>query len=141
MALPQFRQDGTLPVGEHNTTWAEFASRFGGNNRRKALLGGLHSVLVELQRVGCRTVWIDGSFVTIKSEPKDFDMCWDSSGVDEAALDPVFFIFANGRAAQKAKYGGEMLPANAPADTQGTTYRQFFQQKYGVAKGIVRIDL
>ncbi len=34
-----------------------------------------------------------------------------------------------------------MFPADAPADTQGSTYRQFFQQRYGVAKGIVRIDL
>lgn len=141
MALPQFRQDGTLPVGEHLATWAEFASRFGGTNHRTALLGGLRSVLAELERVGCPTAWIDGSFVTSKPEPNDFDMCWDARGVDDAGLDPVFFNFANKRAAQRARYGGEMFPADAPADTQGTTYRQFFQQRYGVAKGIVRIDL
>ncbi len=141
MALPQFRQDGALPIGEHLATWAEFESRFGGNNRRTALLAGLRAVLAELERVGCTTAWIDGSFVTSKPEPNDFDMCWDAQGVDEDALDPVFFNFANRRAAQKAKYGGEMFPADAPADTQGTTYRQFFQQRYGVAKGIVRIDL
>lgn len=141
MALPQFRQDGTLPVGEHLTTWAEIASRFGGNNHRTALLVGLRSVLAELERVGCTSAWIDGSFVTSKPEPNDFDMCWDARGVDDAGLDPVFFNFANKRAAQKARYCGEMFPADAPADTQGTTYRQFFQQRYGVAKGIVRIDL
>ena len=141
MALPRFRQDGTLPVGEHLATWAEFASRFGGNNHRTALLGGLRSVLAELERVGCRTAWIDGSFVTSKPEPNDFDMCWDEAGVDLAALDPVFRSFANKRAAQKAMYGGEMFPAGGPADAQGTTYRRWFQQKYGVAKGIVRIDL
>lgn len=141
MTVPQFRQDGTLPVGEHAAAWAEIAARFGGNDRRNALLGGLRSALAELRRVGCRTAWIDGSFVTSKREPGDFDMCWDASGVDEAALDPVFFNFADRRAAQKARFGGEMFPADAPADTQGTTYRQFFQQTYGVAKGIVRIDL
>jgi hypothetical protein len=141
MALPQFRQDGTLPLGEHLATWAEFANRFGGNNHRTVLLGGLRSVLAELEQVGCRTAWIDGSFVTSKPEPNDFDMCWDEAGVDVAALDPVFRSFANTRAAQKAKYGGEMFPAGARADAQGTTYRRFFQQKYGVAKGIVRIDL
>ena len=60
---------------------------------------------------------------------------------DVGALDPVFRSFANKRVAQKAMYGGEMFPAGAPADAQGTTYRRWFQQKYGVAKGIVRIDL
>lgn len=29
----------------------------------------------------------------------------------------------------------------SPETPQGTTYRGWFQQKYGVAKGIVRIDL
>ncbi len=103
MALPQFRQDGTLPVGEHLATWPEFANRFGGNNHRTVLLGGLRSALAELERVGCKTAWIDGSFVTSKPEPNDFDMCWHETGVDVAALDPVFRSFANTRAAQKAR--------------------------------------
>jgi hypothetical protein len=139
MALPQLRDDGTLPIGEHVATWPEIKTRFGGTEARTALLGGLLAVLVELQRVGCRTAWIDGSFVTSKPEPNDFDMCWDETGVDEAALDPVFFDFADKRAAQKAKYGGEIFPAGAVADALQTTFREFFQQKYGVAKGIVRI--
>lgn len=141
MALPPFRADGTLPVGEHLATWTEFTSRFGGGGRRDSLLVGLVAALDELRRVGCKAVWIDGSLVTSKLEPNDFDMCWDETGVDVAALDPVFRAFAHRRAAQKAKYGGEMFPAGAQADAQGATYRQFFQQKYGIAKGIVRIDL
>jgi hypothetical protein len=56
-------------------------------------------------------------------------------------LDPVLLDFSNGRRAQKAKYGGESFPAGAMADTLGTTYRAFFQQKFGVSKGIVRINL
>lgn len=104
-------------------------------------MAGLLAVLAELQRVGCSRAWIDGSFVTSKPDPNDFDMCWDEAGVDLAALDPVFFDFANRRAGQKAKYGGEMFPADGIADTLGTKYRQFFQQKFGVAKGIIQIDL
>jgi len=141
MALPQLRGDGTLPTGEHVATWAEVESRFGGGDRRTTLLRGLLVVLVELKRVGCKTVWIDGSFVTSKPEPNDFDMCWDETGVDLDALDPVFLEFANEREDQKAKFGGEMFPAGAPADAQMTTFREFFQQNYGVPKGIIRIDL
>lgn len=141
MALPPFREDGTLPIGEHAATWVEFESRFGGGSRRTTLMGGLRAVLTELQRVGCKAAWIDGSLVSSKPEPIDFDLRWDEAGVDVTALDRVFRSFANNRAAQKTRYGGEMFPAGARADAQGTTYRQFFQQKYGVAKGIVRIDL
>jgi hypothetical protein len=85
MALPPFREDGTLPIGEHMASWAELESRFGGGDRRRTLLNGLRAALAELQRVGCRTAWIDGSFVTSKAEPNDFDMCWDEAGVDVAA--------------------------------------------------------
>jgi hypothetical protein len=113
MALPLFREDGTLPIAEHAATWAEFENRFGGGSRRTTLMGGLRAVLVELQRVGCKAVWIDGSFVTSKPEPNEFDLCWDEVGVDVAALDPVFRSLANKRAAQKARYGGEMFPAGA----------------------------
>ena len=88
MALPPFREDGTLPIGEHVASWAELESRFGGGHRRTTLVNGLRAALDELQRVGCTAAWIDGSFVTNKAEPNDFDMCWDEAGVDVAALDP-----------------------------------------------------
>jgi hypothetical protein len=135
------RSDGTLPAGEHLASWREFEAQFGTGARRTNLMAGLLAVLVELQRVGCSRAWIDGSFVTAKLDPNDFDMCWDEAGVDLAALDPAFFDFANHRAGQKARYGGEMFPAGGIADTMGTTYREFFQQKFGVAKGIIQIDL
>jgi hypothetical protein len=64
-------------------------------------------------------------------------------GVDPDLLDPVLLVFANQRAAQKAKYGGEFFPAESAADPFGTRFLEFFQRdkQTGDPKGIVTIDL
>ena len=36
----------------------------------------------QLKAAGCRTIYINGSFVTTKAEPGDFDACWDKDDVD-----------------------------------------------------------
>ena len=48
-------------------------------------------------------MYIDGSFVTVKREPGDYDACWDIDGVNAEALDLVFLDFSGRRAAQKGK--------------------------------------
>jgi len=70
--------------------------------------------LATLNRAGCSTVYIDGSFVTVKLEPGDYDACWDIDGVNVEALDAVFLDFSKGRMAQKRKYFGEFFPAQMP---------------------------
>ena len=80
--LPEFNRDGRLPPGIHWATWPEIQSRFGFSSRRQQLLGGLHLALAALNRAGCSRVYIDGSFVTVKREPGDYDACWDIDGVD-----------------------------------------------------------
>jgi hypothetical protein len=89
------------------------------------------------------TVYIDGSFVTSKDFPGDFDGCWDVTAVDVAKLDPVLLDFNNGRAAQKARFLGELFPAQLPAGLGGRTFLEFFQvdKSTGMEKGIVVIDL
>jgi hypothetical protein len=59
------------------------------------------------------------------------------------ALEPLLFDFSNRRAAQKAKYFGEMFPAQFGETGSGRTFLEFFQQDKdtGAAKGIVAIDL
>src|SRR3546814_6451323 len=60
-----------------------------------------------LRRAGCRVMFLDGSFVTDKELPEDFDGCWDAHGVNAIALDPVLLDFEDSRARQKEKFGGE----------------------------------
>lgn len=88
-------------------------------------------------------MYVDGSFVTVKEAPGDFDGCWDPLDVDGKQLDPVLLDFTNKRVAQKAKYGGELFPSLALADPAGNTFLEFFQidKATGEAKGIVAIDL
>lgn len=88
-------------------------------------------------------VYLDGSFVTAKQYPGDFDACWDIQGVDEEALDPVFWDFSNGRAAQKERFGGEFFPAQLPEGATGRAFVEFFQvnKVTGALKGIVAIRL
>ena len=103
---------GNLPPGVHEATWADLVARYGSTPHRLALLSGLKAALDALRAAGCRRVYIDGSFVTAKERPADFDGCWEVDGVDLAQLDPVLMTFAQRRAAQKRKYGGELFPAD-----------------------------
>jgi len=70
-----------MPPGEHVATWPEIVGRFGWNTRRRELLEGLRLALSELQKAGCKRVYVDGSFVTDKDEPNDYDGCWEEAGV------------------------------------------------------------
>lgn len=141
--IPDFEADGLLPQGIHNALWQEFAERFGTTPYRRTLLSGLQRALQALRIAGCRTVYVDGSFVTTKEVPGDFDCCYDITGMDPKLLymiDPAFFEQKNKRAAQKATYGGELFPAQGP---QLLAWLDFFQtnKDTGARKGVVAIDL
>ena len=104
---------------------------------------GLRAAMVSLKDAGCKTVYVDGSFVTGKERPGDFDACWEEEGVDPTMLDPVLLTFDAGRATQKAKYMGELFPASVIADEDGFSFLEFFQtdKETGRRKGTVAIDL
>jgi hypothetical protein len=141
--IPEFTADGLLPQGVHPATLEEVQERFGGNERREQLLIGLVEALRLLGAAGCRRVYINGSFVTSKERPNDIDVCWDIDGVDADALDPVFFDFEDGRAAQKARFGAEFFPAQVPEGLTGRAFLDFFQvdKQTGEPKGIIELRL
>ncbi len=130
-----------LPPGMHSATWEEVVKRFSGNSYRMRLVEGLLAACKELARAGCKSVLLNGSFVSLKAFPGDYDAAWDPSGVVPSLLDPVLLDFSNGRAAMKAKYYGELFPENAFA-APGSTFREFFKtDRDGREKGVVLIDL
>ncbi len=130
-----------MPAGEHVASWDEVVERFGWTPRRRALLDGLAEAIELLAAAGCRRVWLNGSFVTAKDEPGDFDACWDTDGVDLDALDPELLDLSNKRVAQKARFGGELFPNVVEAEL-GLTFAEFFQNERDTSrKGIVVIDL
>jgi hypothetical protein len=140
--IPPFNRYGLLPRGIHNAHWAEFAKRLGWNAHRQELLAGMKVGLVLLRDAGAEIAYVDGSFVTAKDVPEDFDVCWAIEGVKRSLLDPVFLAFENQRAAQKARFKGEFLPAWSDADGM-RTYLEFFQidKESGRRKGIIALDV
>lgn len=144
--IPDFNADGNLPPGRHCGGWKEFEKRFGTSIRRRQLLAGMKRMLLSLKDAGCGRVFMDGSFVTSKVNPEDYDGCWDRSGMDLSKLlkrDPVLLDFRNRRLAQKLKYGGEMFPADLIEASSGTVFLEFFERDKNSEdkKGIVEIDL
>lgn len=141
--IPDFDSLGRLPPGIHVASWAEMVARFGGSAWRGRLLEGLRLALLSLKAAGCKVAYVDGSFITEKADPGDFDGCWEEVGVEPDALDPVLLDFRQKRAAQKAKFGGELFPAAALADSAGTSFLAFFQtdKATGDPKGIIAINL
>ena len=105
------------------------------------LMAGLRAALDELRQAGCQRVYIDGSFVTDKEAPGDYDGCWDITGVDITRLAPIFidrYDLQNGRRGQKRKYLGELLPVS---ETALENLRFFQLDRNNNPKGIVALDL
>lgn len=139
--IPRFTSEGLLPLGVRVATWPEFKRRFGTNPRRRRLVEGLALALASLKEAGCRRVYVDGSFVTKKARPNDFDACWAEAGVDPDLLHPALLSFENLRARQKAAFLGELFPASASAD-EASPFLKFFQMtRKGQPKGIVALNL
>jgi hypothetical protein len=131
-----------LPPGIHDSTLDEVREFFTSSLRRKELFKGLSRSCKSLKSAGCSVIYLDGSFVTDKPIPGDFDVCWDPTNVDPNKLDTVFLDFGNGRANQKSKYGGEFFPSSAKADGSHT-FVEYFQidKDTGMNKGIICIHL
>jgi hypothetical protein len=139
--IPGFNEDGQLPEGIYRASWTEFCDRFGLTEHRKSLLKGLHELLRHLASVGCKAVYIDGSFVTDKKHPNDYDACWDAAGVRIERLDRVLLDFSDdGKAVMQSKYRGDIRMAECFPVERDVSYLEFFQtDRLGRRKGIVRL--
>jgi hypothetical protein len=96
-----------------------------------------------LTAAGCRIVYLDGSFVTNRDKPGDFDACWEPLGVDPERLGAALVNYHGDRWDQKAGYGGELFPSSGLADITGRTFLDLFQIDKWTRrpKGIVAIQL
>lgn len=146
MLLSQFNENGLLPPGVHWATWEEIVEQFGYNDHRKKLLGGLYKAIAIFKRVGCKEIYIDGSFCTSKIIPNDIDICYNEDHIDWNLLkqiEPVFLDFRNKRANQKAKYFCEFFPMSNIAQSPNVIFFDFFQQdrNRGDKKGILGLKI
>ena len=142
--IPKFLSNGNLPQGVHETTWKQFCKRFGHTAHRSSLIKGLAAALKNLSAAGCRRVYINGSFVTAKEVPGDYDLCWSIDGVIPEKLNPALLDFSpKGRNTMKEKYKGDLFPAEIPEGISGKLFLDFFQTDKitGEPKGIIALDI
>src|SRR6516162_3295011 len=72
--IPDLTREGQLPSGIHDTTMGELRRRFGSANAaRVRLMKGVSAVVGRARRAGAKALYINGSFVTDKKDPGDWD--------------------------------------------------------------------
>ena len=131
-----------MPPGIHIATWEEVVARFGGNPQRNRLLDGLRRAVSSLLDAGCPRIYLNGSFVTNKPEPNDFDVTWATEGVDFSKVAPILLdrddLIVNDRRWQLSVFGGELLPDQY----LGLDFLSDFRTApSGQPKGVIAIDL
>ena len=144
--IPDFVDIGgiwmVLPPGIHDATLDELGAKLTYNDIRTELFRGFCAGCELLRHAGCKVAYLDGSFVTDKPAPGDFDACWDPVGVNDTLLDPIFLDFSDGRRRQKERFGGEFFPSSANANGIAP-FVVFFQhdRHQSKNKGIIRVRL
>jgi hypothetical protein len=84
--IPELTQNGVLPPGLHEATLGEVRRRFGAANKRRVeLMKGLSTIVARARQAGGLRIYLDGSFVTMKKEPLD----WDAVLVVPEGFDPT----------------------------------------------------
>ena len=142
--IPEFDENGNLPPGVYFCEWEEFKERFGSSFKRKKMIFGVELAMTQLKAAGCRTIYINGSFVTSKPNPNDFDACYDNETVDINYLrkNAPELINSFDRQSQKSKYKGEIFRSDEPVGDLGLNSFEFFQRdRMKNIKGIIAIDL
>ncbi len=132
--LPDFdAETGYLPPGAHHAPWAEVVERFGFNARRRAMFTQLHAVLRALRSAGCMRVFLNGSFVTAKPEPADFDVAYEAHTVRPRDL-PRWVE-------DRELAGGDVIAIDPETHIGAGLLGIFGSDREGVPKGMVRIAL
>ena len=140
--IPDFdAATGYLPAGEHVADWNEVSDRFAWNAHRLHLLSGLRRLAAALRDAGCGLFLVDGSFVTRKEFPGDFDACCDFTGMSAITLMRLRLMAS--KEIMKAEYYGEVYAyaRSVPSDER-YSFREFFQRDVDdIPKGLVHLNL
>jgi len=145
----KFEKNGYLAKGIYELTWEEFISEFSFSPRRKYLISGLEKVVKILKEANCECIFINGSFISDKLEPNDWDACFkDTYRMNDYLYNKYPELFDQYKC--KEKYFGDLFQANAITDiSTEIRFLDFFQRikpsrrtkKTIEFKGIVSIKL
>lgn len=144
--IPDFNEDGNLPAGIHPATLAEIEEKFASNLKRKGHFERLLLLIDDLKAIGCKIIYIDGSFISKRALPGDIDICWESIGVDlnyAKRLMPILWDLGFPRYEQQRKYHADIFPTNCVEGYSSRCFLDFFQldKNTGNPKGIVKLEI
>ena len=138
-------ETGFLPPGDWSATLSEVEDRFGTRpRRRRERFSDAKYVIEQLWERGATGVWIGGSFVTTKDLPRDVDVVFEAP----AATQPDTWGIYSGRPAYRKMMQERhhvdlwRLPAYQTPRAgigQRLTIKEFWEEKDGVAKGLVEV--
>ena len=119
MVIPQFREDGWLPPGHHPITWEELIEVFDGESgsRREQILTRLILWRDRARSHGLTgRLLLDGSFISTKQEPGDFDGIFvGAEGTEDILVkNPEAQLLLNYLVCKEI-YGGDLLFFSAAA--------------------------
>lgn len=142
-------ETGLLPPGEHNMTLEQIDHLFGHTSHRRYLLEMLHKVCLILKTAGVPQIWINGSFVTSKHRPGDYDICYEITEDIFKALPDYPFKQERADTLIRGEFGGDVKAE--PMDCGALYRRDLFPNVVGhvhngkliqgVKKGIVVLEL
>lgn len=112
---------GLLPVGNHKMKWREVRKLFGTTSHRRYLLERLHAVYIVLKKAGVTKIWLDGSFVTSKVRPNDYDLSYELTEDIFAELPSDPFKLEKADTLLRGRYAGDI---KAEPMIGGATYHK-----------------
>ena len=152
--LPPFNYHGYLPEGVHDTTLDQLRGRLAFNPKRVELWDGLQDFLRWAVATGRFShAYIDGGFITDKSNPEDIDVILQTrAAYGTAAFAAMEPFFAMGMDEIYTKYSVHLHFWCEGFPGGLSDFRRFFQYlrpqdaaplglREGARKGIVRITL
>ena len=147
MALPAFREDGWLPEGHYAATWQEVVLRFAGepDSPRAVILSSLLKWRDAVRTSGMAgLVILDGSFISSKETPGDFDLVFSYDEATEALIrnDPDARKLTDYQACRALGFLGDIfaLPASLQKFSPMLSGLNMFDfDRQGKPKGVIEV--
>ncbi len=142
--IPEFRPDGWLPEGHFVATWDEVTTRFDGKpgTRRAVLTQKLLALRDGLRQHDVSGIMVlNGSYISAKSEPGDFDvvLLGPSELQQRKDTEPSLRDLLDANLAEERGYSLFFVCEDSPA--RDILRGMFDQARSGAFKGVIEVEL
>jgi predicted nucleotidyltransferase len=145
--IPEFDEDGDLPVGIHRVMLDEIKvrfARFTTSDRRIMLFETLEQFIKTAQQTGVITrIHLVGSYVTNKAEPEDVDLLIVyRSTVEGAEIDPQQYSLVHRAGARRTfGYRLDVHPVREGSPAEPALLAFFQSNRRGKSIGILEVKI